>query len=64
MASEAQKLASKRWRDNNPEKYKETTRRSSIKYYYKNREKILIGKKEYYEQKNIIKENIIEEKEI
>lgn len=64
MTSDSQKLASKRWRENNVDKFKEITRKSSLKYYYKNREKILSEKKEYYIQKKNIKEDIVEENNI
>jgi len=59
MPTEAQQKATNKWRENNPDKYKETSRKSSLKYYYNNREKILNYKKNKYQEKK----DIVEEKE-
>ena len=43
--SEAQKLASKKWRENNREKYNQSQLKHSIKYWENNKDKILEQKK-------------------
>lgn len=58
--TEAQLLATKRWRNNNREKYNEKAKINSRKYYYENKEKVLEKKRLYYLKKKIAKEELKE----
>jgi hypothetical protein len=56
-ATEAQKKATKKWRDANREKYNEYSNMAAKRWAVKNKEHICEQKKEYYElNKEIIKE--------
>lgn len=58
--SEAQKRASKKWREKNREKYNAYMLPLANKYYNNHKEEILEKKLQYYEDnKNAIKERIL-----
>lgn len=49
--SESQKLASKKWRENNQEKYNEICRNAVKKHYIENKEKISEYKRNWYQSR-------------
>ena len=61
MVTEAQKKATKKWRNSNKEQYNELSNLHAKVWYYKNKETVLAKKKEWYENnKEISKQKALQ----